>query len=1798
MLIFLIILHSVSGACCLNCISVVNKSCEECASPYLLSNGVCIIDCGYGYISNDTHCIQNSSSLTFISTNFGGIFDYLSSTAGDFQTNDGSPLLNSTNFLPEPGRGFYSNGNSTLVGNLPWIPNNMLTISLYFRPLQSDGTILQIIDSDMNNYVTIEMVEEYIQVQVSIISQIDQTIEVLTGSNTFLNQSQGVWFNLLLQISQNSTDKVLLSIGLPEGTSEFTAKDFELYLPGISQWLLGSLSPNSSLQCFYYQVTASNALSNCFLSISLSNFCDYSYYLSPSGACISCGDACDPRLTCVDGLICGQCYFVECSDCNGYLMGGCTACTNGEVAPVCCSAYCRTCDQVSLCAACQDNHFMYETVCLAVSPVGGLTAVEYPVASALFDAPFSGSYGVFTTGYSSSNYQFFESPEASDPIPAKQRGLYFSGNSVVIANIALPHVFSIGILLKPTDSANMTIVNDGNNIVVQAFGSVASVNAELDDGTYSIFRSDAIQAFGTWTFIALSLNYSFPTSTLCAYINGVQVFSNSFPGVYRTFSSSIAVGGGANSVSPGLLYYKGFLYSIYLWNTPITDFSAYLDFTVCTPEIAVDCMWDCDIDEYLVANGACSYCMDNCDLGCVKDQSCNVCQDQLCAVCLDFGNTCVACVANAQMISGICQCNTNTIVFPTWCELCDATCATCFIPYGNGCYTCANAGELVCEGVCVEQCPDGFEEAGGNCEGGDYVVLELRLCNVEEYGETQGVVVGSSGVGKDINDPHACPDRGYYFTINNGMLATDRMLFAIISIDFWIKISSDGKIIGKNTDLLIISAASGEVCVTASLVVEALSACAGHTGTWEYYSIQFDISSIGLTELSLFRNSVLLQSATSQTTRLLADSPSNIIIGNYNSNGFTGFLWSLSIFNAINVNITDYITLHCIGGCTQCPLEQLCPSACDFYSPADNCTDFCSSACMTCYSSQVCFECYDTATFLTNFTCACPQRFVWNSTQEMCIFPCLPNCTGCDQTTIGKCSECETGYYIVDDVCIRCPSGYVVEGSRCVFDHPVIFNITLVNTNGTVFDSASGNYVAAGESNRFYPNYDYNDPYLTLDRGYYFNGFSSIIVFNNLQLLLAPEFTFEIWFMPNCYNGILFSKQSSFELGPLVIFEISDGQMVVRLNQVPFGVSDFLLGLFTVTNEWNYFKFSIKSLENVNFEFISTLNNLTRLYSNTNKTYLSDSMDSSYAIIGAEAVLSRSRSLLSYSSFFQGFIYQIQMYNIAIEINSNVDCNEACDSCLPSHECLPSCEISEYWLEGTFSNCSKCSTDCEFGCKDNKTSCLLCDDILCSICPYISTCEECVSGASIAGNETECTCLENYINNGDSCSVCEGGYVQNNLCVPCNSNCMECTNITCIMCVPHANLVNQECYCELGYYGISTCDLVLFYVSASISAENIIYLDFSDALQDTLLASDITLVIDLTNPSFSLSQFTETRYAIYLEFNESIAQDTQISIILNKLLSVKNGILNCTEFTLELNAVTLSTDSPLRLALKSISETCASAASYAIISVNMLNSNPASLWSFINTVQMLIFIYLVKIQMSERFTGYLLGLRKYQTFPNIFDYINCYQGMPHQFAHAKELGYANNSIFYNIGNWVSCFLFFVTLYYVLYAWYWALSKTKYKNSKVANLILGKCQGYKYGFFLRFWIQAYLEISVACFIVYYSSELSQLTQAYNFYFAIIFGVIITQMIVGLTPIVSCIVGMKKLTEVKDLTQPKLNVWASLFYEFKEDSGAAQSHFYTIFFLRRIVFITILFVLQDYPVIQMSLCEILMLAVFIT
>ena len=1665
--------------------------------------------CGYGFNSTLGKCKPNNLPILFISTNFASAKDYTLTTFGQFQTYDGSQFIMPGNFVPVvDNRGFYSDINSSLIGTYPWVPASEMTIKLYFRPITNNGTILQIVNVDLNNFLIVYLQGGFVNVEVLTISQSDQTIRILNGTNLLQNQTENQWFIILIQVYQTNANTSNLSIKLNQGSAYYSLNDTELYIIDTNQWVLGSLTPNCSMKGFYYMIETFNNLSYSLLLNYGLPLCNDAYYTVQS-SCFYCGDSCDPRLMCVDTLNCNQCYFAPCSTCNGYIFNGCLKCTNNETAPFCCGLYCRNCDNISMCTVCQQNYYLYENVCLPNAPYGGLIPLSSPIANIQLNTPFAGLYGIFKGGYDAAAYNFFNNPETSDPFPAKNRGLYFNTASFLASQNGyyFPHIFTIGLLIKPTIIANMSLVVYGDIMLIQPFFNILYIQTMTDNQASAQSICGYIESYSNWAFLAVSVSFMHPYSTIVIYMNNITVSTFTIIGTFIINTGNLQIGSGYSALINANHGYQGFVYSIYIWNSPVNDFSTYLSYRLCNSIIGSSCIWDCNITQYFnTNNNTYENCSSNCINGCITSNSCNICSDQLCAVCLDFENNCTSCVPNAAKISENCACNSNALLQNLLCPLCYSDCATCNTTDINGCLTCSNSSKILCEGLCLSKCPNGFINNSVFCEANGYKVINIRFGNDTEYKLAQGIdFINSSLQNNSNNNPIVTPSRGIYFTPASMMTTQSKLLFSVFTCNFWIKIYNEGDIIYKNLQNFNISSQSGRVIGGVNINSVHTNTSLIFMNSWEYYSIVIDYLLAGNTRISIYKNTVLLNTSSSTNIGVFIDNNSSFIIGNSSYASFTGFLWSFSAYNSKEFINIDWISSSCIGSCTSCPYEKTCPSECNFGYGVNNCTLPCSVGCLTCYTSTNCLECYSSATLTINKTCNCPERFYWNQSILQCYYPCFNGCADCNHFSISSCNTCDENYFLINQVCVECPTGYIITGSNCNLNQPLVFDAIFTDITGKITDLAMNRSGIAGNGNSFYPNYDQNDPYYVYNRGYYFNGESSGVLFIDPMLMLGPEFMIEIWFMPLSKNGVIISKKDH-NLGTLFAIYLKNGELKGNFLETPYGITKVSTSISPNISNWNYFLLGSQSLGDSDFQFIASFNNHFTMIPNNRKSYIIDILNSTNISIGAEILSSKSRFLQSYNNYFNGFIYEIRIFNTYLNNFNTVQCKDSCTVCTLSGLCLPACNINEYWIEGHhYASCSLCHSECIYGCRDARTDCLFCDDPLCEKCLDIHICDKCIFGAEFSNITSKCKCMDSYINNTFFCTLCEG-YITENICYACQEKCISCNSSSCLQCVDNAYEYQGFCYCKLGYSGNDTCDYVLFTVNISISPSNIIYLSFSDDLLSDLHMNDLYIKINQTNLTYSISKFTSSWYAIYINLTFPVTNTDLLCLyFISEIISTNNGLLSTSWISINTYPYSPLQENAVTTLVHSIAGTVTTTATCAFTSTSVLNSNPASLWSFINTIQMIIFIYVTKIQLGSHASGLLLGMRKYNIFPNCFDYLGITFKGSHQFANAKALGFATNSVLGNTGQWITCFLFFISLYYIMHFWCIVLEKTKYKESVISKALSSKCSSYKYGFFLRFWIQAYIEICVACIIALYSSNLSLVNEALNFYIALIFSV---------------------------------------------------------------------------------------------
>ena len=574
---------------------------------------------------------------------------------------------------------------------------------------------------------------------------------------------------------------------------------------------------------------------------------------------------------------------------------------------------------------------------------------------------------------------------------------------------------------------------------------------------------------------------------------------------------------------------------------------------------------------------------------------------------------------------------------------------------------------------------------------------------------------------------------------------------------------------------------------------------------------------------------------------------------------------------------------------------------------------------------------------------------------------------------------------------------------------------------GVYQDDISNIPIITGNSYKFYPDFDNEDPIPAYLRGLYFNGKGSVIrlpvygKYKSPKLILSINWTIEIWLNPSNDSGCFLSYARSTKLLSICHEKNS---ISIDLSLINSSLSNYFFSINDSLNSWNmisvYFEYS-------NQAYLSVYLNSQKIsYLIVEGAFIENFYSDSHWEIGK-----------SFESFYSGFIYQLSIYagkNIQSYALSGIE------NCLnPSRDfCIPDCGVGEYWIGPYFNNCGLCLPDCEGGCRRNN-SCSLCDDLICERCQDFKsgTCSKCLPGTH---NLSKCKCDKKKVfdYNSNTCTKCKSNQFYNEIsCVNCSNSCKSCINSThCLTCKKDSHLENNICVCNLGFSFTTYCEAKLFKVTTSQLSNSKIKLSFSENLLSNLKLGNINIRSqDCSIKKFSIEKLNDSEYILILSFNDVVKKGSKIEINLKNIYSVNRSGLNKTffEFTLEGDQYEFY----LKEAENS-SKILTVSITIASISISMFNPSSASLWSFISCIQILSFIALSTIDLPPKFYGFLRGLQSYIIFPNIFDYFISDREGKYPYKQAYEFGYKNHLFLKNVGELINSFICLHVLWILTY----------------------------------------------------------------------------------------------------------------------------------------------------------------------
>ena len=1690
--------------CAASNIDCADPSCTSCISGYLYNAASCLPLCPTAYIqSSSPNACSPLASLTIFNLFFYSTRNFEATSIGNFQHPLGLPFQDPSRGSPIPAseRGFYFESTSRLVSNINYIMAPDFTLRMCIR-IKADGTIFEVTSGGTSYF------------KLAAVSGVVVASWYLTSPSTSAVYSINVytygtgWACPIPYSSQQSGQFSMI-----KGSAITTIEGFEFRGQfSDTTMYFGGAASGGAFTGFLYNFWADNAVNTTIKLLGFINTCDYNqFHVTSSGACITCTGCSQTWPWCLRSS-CSICYTDSCSSCNGYAYEDCTACNNGNTPPDCTlGKNCQSGNGVFDCTTCNSGYSLIDGLCL-LEPYGyNPGALNTPVINMNFNTIQQYYDGIFQSGIDGTTWAPFNSPAADDPIPVKSRGLYFDGVAkylVSTSNVVLNYKTTVAVW-RYSQNGYYTVYT--LYFTISTYRNAVILVSDTEDyiSSYSLgyyFTSNQ------WIFEAYMINFVSNTVTL-TYTDGSSV-SNvySIDGyAYYDIGSLMHIG------RYGTVYfYKGFIYSIAIWQTVITDFSTEYD--ACGIGLGDSCIWSCSFNKYYNSyENACLTCDSSCTAGCSTWGTCALCQESDCGTCSNFNTTCTSTVPD-PCIAGY--------VFSPGKKCCNSACLECYGPAYFNCFSCS-PGSLLLAQVCVGSCPLGYAASNSNCLGSlsPFLNLVINVIQDQVLDTTQDIVF-QTGVDTSFypsglpSDPVPSLQRGYYFTSTSYMSSGLLTLPYNFTMIFYIKQISGGALLSKSSFTI------NTLGSVAFSIISVISATFSAIPSTDWTVMAFSLWTVmdGTTTVSITYPQISYTSSITSLAVIYIDTSASLILG-ASSGSFVGFLYQFQVYLypkavstlsvlmcttssesdcLINCDFAQYLfnslctacSASCTEGCVRASDCNLCTDRCT------TCTGFTQSSCTGCIShatltngqcncnagwywdGALCSACDSSCVLCTGptsancacwdnssqvgMTCICNDRYY--SVGNSCA-PCHSSCLTCFGPTYYDCSSCENG--LLEIVCLSvCPIGFNLFENKCLLTHDARPTVEFVfNTiQGVYYDEINNVGAMTGQSDSYYPNLDTTDPVPAYQRGLYFTGkccYLSIPYPPELKLLFGIRAFISTWINPVSGDGTIFYKSVQDNIILCVSMQYLYLYLTVKVDNNHYSLAS-TVAFFG--NEWNNLLISI------DYSGTSSIS----VAVNTISTITSLGVAAPFVDIVGIPLIVGTTSLGT--DCFQGFIYSIAIYFTRPSLSTLVSNScDKCSICPAIGICMPSCNITTY--SSTVSDCIQCNSTCTTGCR-NSENCNLCDDSNCLTCTKYTN--------------NSCTeCKENFEIQNSTCVACSDSKYYNSTlmkCEACIGLCLSCTSLNfCTSCVGNSTLnLNYQCECNEGYSGIYSCTRNMFTAFITIDNQNLATITFTEPLLTKLTEYDLLVVIQNSTQSFELGYINDYTYVVRINFTQNIYSGDTINITFaSQILSNLYSLLDITSLVTDLFAGSYSDLVSEINTLHNYAQIGLAIGLSTVLGTSAINVDPLSFFNFLNSAQIYSYVVLYQVNLDPALVSFLVQINAISQLPNPIAYIISTDQGVQLTGRMNDFGNNPNLLLLNSG--VTLTIFALCILGKLGTYLLRLIRISWFKP-----IAEKIEEYfRYGVFSRLWIQSCLEIFINSLVGIFYTELGNNIQIFDF-----------------------------------------------------------------------------------------------------
>jgi hypothetical protein len=341
----------------------------------------------------------------------------------------------------------------------------------------------------------------------------------------------------------------------------------------------------------------------------------------------------------------------------------------------------------------------------------------------------------------------------------------------------------------------------------------------------------------------------------------------------------------------------------------------------------------------------------------------------------------------------------------------------------------------------------------------------------------------------------------------------------------------------------------------------------------------------------------------------------------------------------------------------------------------------------------------------------------------------------------------------------------------------------------------------------------------------------------------------------------------------------------------------------------------------------------------------------------------------------------------------------------------------------------------------------------------------------------------------------------------------------------------------------------------------------------------LSLAIEgLTDFTFTLEELSSKEWKIILDTSQAIKDGALLTVTITNPSIGGDALLASSTATgvLTSQSAPKTTEEAQAAAIGATTTAASTTAVSTSIALSFSSGSMSSAWGLINNIQIVGYIPMMHIDLPIGLSSFFKSVLDFNLVPNLFEYFVT-DDSPKNFKSARRVGMDSSLFLMNAGE------LFTTFFLMLLFWPVSCALSKCSHHKVAGYFYDVSCSFRWSFFIRFLIEGYIDFTFAALFQLHNATAASISVLVNVGLAGVFMVLSF-----LAPVVCVYFVYKNYERFLDPEEKDFRTkFGSVFDEFKNDRGFLSCSFYCLFFLRRLLYVGILYLLQDFPLVQVIL-----------